>query len=87
MYSLSFSPDSLLLSSSSNTETIHVFKLEHAERQTEQNTGWMGYLTKGLMSAANYLPSGVADVVNQGRSFALVRHPFAGVRNIGMIAK
>ena len=28
MYSLSFSPDGVLLSSSSNTETVHVFKLD-----------------------------------------------------------
>jgi len=88
MYSLSFSPDGVLLSSSSNTETVHVFKLEPqgSEKPPEQSQGWMGYLGKAIMSAATYLPSQVADVVNQGRSYAVVRHPFAGVRNICIIA-
>ncbi|OQV21139.1 WD repeat domain phosphoinositide-interacting protein 2 [Hypsibius exemplaris] len=88
MYSLSFSPDGQLLSSSSNTETVHVFKLEAqgAERPPEPNQGWMGYFGKAIMNAATYLPSQVADVVNQGRSYAVVRHPFAGVRNICIIA-
>ncbi|GAV05961.1 hypothetical protein RvY_16009 [Ramazzottius varieornatus] len=87
MYSLAFSPDAVLLSSSSNTETVHVFKLEPADTKPveAQNQGWMNYLGKALANAATYLPSQVADVVNQGRSFALVRHPFAGVRNICII--
>ncbi|XP_055328386.1 WD repeat domain phosphoinositide-interacting protein 2-like [Paramacrobiotus metropolitanus] len=86
MYSLSFSPDALLLSSSSNTETVHVFKLEQGEKPPEQNQSWMNYLGKAIMNAATYLPAQVSDVVNQGRSFAVVRHPFSGVRNICMIA-
>ena len=28
IYSLAFSPDSMFLASSSNTETVHIFKLE-----------------------------------------------------------
>jgi autophagy-related protein 18 len=31
IYSLAFSPDSLFLSASSNTETVHIFKLEQVK--------------------------------------------------------
>ena len=65
---------------------VVIFVLFHRPVEA-QNQGWMNSLGKALANAATYLPSQVADVVNQGRSFALVRHPFAGVRNICIITK
>ncbi|KAJ8980447.1 hypothetical protein NQ317_001620 [Molorchus minor] len=66
------------LGCSSNTETVHVFKLEEPKdspRRSVEESSWMGYLT-------NYLPTQVADVFNQGRAFATAHLPFYGVKNV-----
>ncbi|KOX73301.1 WD repeat domain phosphoinositide-interacting protein 2 [Melipona quadrifasciata] len=84
--SLAFSIDCMFLCCSSNTETVHIFKLEEpkeALRQTTEETqGWMGYLTKAVSASANYLPSQVTDVFTQGRAFASVHLPFQGLKNV-----
>ncbi|PSN33782.1 WD repeat domain phosphoinositide-interacting protein 2 [Blattella germanica] len=84
--SLAFSMDSMFLCCSSNTETVHVFKLEEPRevpRQApEENQGWMGWMSKAVSVSANYLPSQVTDVFNQGRAFASVHLPFQGLRNV-----
>ncbi|XP_043256861.1 WD repeat domain phosphoinositide-interacting protein 2 isoform X5 [Colletes gigas] len=80
------STDSMFLCCSSNTETVHIFKLEEpkeALRQaTEESQTWMGYLTKAVSASANYLPSQVTDVFNQGRAFASVHLPFQGLKSV-----
>ncbi|CAG0915083.1 unnamed protein product [Notodromas monacha] len=68
IYSLAFSPDSLFLSASSNTETVHIFKLEQFSRV--------------LTASASYLPTQVTEVFSQGRDFATVHLPYGNVRNI-----
>lgn len=86
--SLSFSMCSQYLCCSSNTETVHVFKLEEPKetpRQSLEEGGWMGYLTKAVSASANYLPSQVTDVFNQGRAFATAHLPVHGVRNVTAI--
>lgn len=86
---LSFSADSLFLCASSNTETVHIFKLEHpkdSSRPTEEPSGWMGYLGKALMTPASYLPTQVTDVFTQGRAFAQVKLPFSGLKNVCALA-
>ncbi|XP_077490454.1 autophagy-related 18a isoform X2 [Amblyomma americanum] len=85
IWSLAFSADSLFLCASSNTETVHIFKLEdpkEANKVAEEPGTWMGYLGKALLQSASYLPTQVTDVFNQGRSFASVHLPFAGVRTV-----
>ncbi|XP_022080413.1 WD repeat domain phosphoinositide-interacting protein 2-like [Acanthaster planci] len=85
--SLAFSSDSMFLCASSNTETVHIFKLEvPKEKSTEEPTSWMGYLGKALMTPANYLPSQVTEVFNQGRAFATVKLPFSGLKNVCALA-
>ncbi|XP_025152525.1 WD repeat domain phosphoinositide-interacting protein 2 isoform X4 [Harpegnathos saltator] len=84
--SLSFSSDSMWLCCSSNTETVHIFKLEEPKETPGQTTdeaqSWMGYLTKAVTASANYLPSQVTDVFTQGRAFASVHLPFQGLKNV-----
>ncbi|XP_032473835.1 WD repeat domain phosphoinositide-interacting protein 1 isoform X1 [Phocoena sinus] len=81
--SLAFSMDSQLLCASSNTETVHIFKLEHlANRQPEEPSTWTSYMGKMLMAATNYLPTQVSDMMNQDRAFATGRLGFSGHRNI-----
>ncbi|XP_046391606.1 WD repeat domain phosphoinositide-interacting protein 2 isoform X3 [Ischnura elegans] len=85
--SLAFSMDSYFLCCSSNTETVHVFRLDEPKdiscrAAPEECQGWMGYLTKAVSASANYLPSQVTDVFNQGRAFASVHLPFQGMRNV-----
>ncbi|KAK0173621.1 hypothetical protein PV328_006790 [Microctonus aethiopoides] len=84
--SLAFSIDSMFLCCSSNTETVHIFKLEEAKEPPRQAPdeaqGWMGYITKAVYASANLLPSQVTDVFNQGRAFASVHLPFQGLKNV-----
>ncbi|XP_054016622.1 WD repeat domain phosphoinositide-interacting protein 2 isoform X1 [Hylaeus anthracinus] len=90
--SLAFSLDSMFLCCSSNTETVHIFKLEEPKeiggtnrykpQATEESQTWMGYLTKAVSASANYLPTQVTDVFNQGRAFASVHLPFQGLKNV-----
>ncbi|KAB0403967.1 hypothetical protein E2I00_018512, partial [Balaenoptera physalus] len=95
--SLAFSMDSQLLCASSNTETVHIFKLEHLasrERlsltlacallpsQPEEPSTWTSYVGKMFMAATNYLPTQVSDMMNQDRAFATGRLGFSGHRNI-----
>ncbi|KAK3593298.1 hypothetical protein CHS0354_031357 [Potamilus streckersoni] len=83
IFSLAFSLDSMYLSASSNTETVHIFKLEiPKERPVEETQGWMGYLGQALKTSANYLPAQVTDMLNQGRSFATARLPNYGFKNV-----
>ncbi|XP_034936289.1 WD repeat domain phosphoinositide-interacting protein 2 isoform X2 [Chelonus insularis] len=84
--SLAFSMDSMFLCCSSNTETVHIFKLEESKEPPKQAPdeaqSWMGYLTKAVCASANYLPSQVTDVFYQGRAFASVHLPFQGLKNV-----
>lgn len=91
--SLAFSADSLLLAASSNTETVHLFKLEHVQQQhtkevsntisaSPNETTWMDYFNKVLSSSSNYLPSQVSDMLTQDRAFATVKLPFSGQKNV-----
>lgn len=89
VYSLAFSQDSEFLALSSNTETIHIFKLDQGEAAVpvveppvEGEAGWMGYLSK----AVAYLPTQVTDTLAQSRAWATVSVPSAGVPNIVTIA-
>lgn len=90
--SLTFSTNSNYLTVSSNTETVHVFQLdspkENVPRQQvdENSQGWMGYyLSQALTASANYLPTQVTDVFNQGRAFATVHLPFQGMKNVCVV--
>ena len=84
--SLCFSPDSLFLCASSNTETVHVFKLDQVTSNrnavAEEGSSWMDYLSKVWTSSASYLPTQVTEVLNQDRAFATVKLPFSGIRNV-----
>jgi len=79
---MSFSQDSLFLCLCSNTETVHIFKLEEIKEKPVEDNTWTGMLTSGLKSSASYLPSGISDVMNQGRSFATARLPSAGLKSV-----
>ncbi|KAB7498848.1 WD repeat domain phosphoinositide-interacting protein 2, partial [Armadillidium nasatum] len=71
IYSLSFSKNSQFLLCSSNTETVHIFKLEEVNTPPavpEESTGIMGWMSKAVSASASYLPSPVTDIIrNQPR--------------------
>uniref|UniRef100_A0A2K6T585 WD repeat domain, phosphoinositide interacting 2 n=1 Tax=Saimiri boliviensis boliviensis TaxID=39432 RepID=A0A2K6T585_SAIBB len=72
--SLAFSMDSMFLSASSNTETVHIFKLQTVkEKPPEELTTWTWYFGK-----CSWPPP--------GRAFATVRLPFCGHKNIRSLA-
>uniref|UniRef100_A0A7M4FNX7 WD repeat domain, phosphoinositide interacting 1 n=1 Tax=Crocodylus porosus TaxID=8502 RepID=A0A7M4FNX7_CROPO len=85
--SLVFSMDSQFLCASSNTETVHIFKLEHlTDSRPEEPPTWSGYMGKMFMAATNYLPSQVSGMMSQDRAFATVRLNFSGQRNICVLS-
>ncbi|XP_060758105.1 WD repeat domain phosphoinositide-interacting protein 1 isoform X7 [Neoarius graeffei] len=72
--SLSFSPDAQFLCASSNTETVHIFKLEqHGHGREEENPSWSAYVGKMFSAASSYLPAQVSGMMSQDRAFATVR--------------
>ncbi|XP_032593309.1 WD repeat domain phosphoinositide-interacting protein 2 isoform X2 [Drosophila grimshawi] len=82
--SLSFSSCADYLVSSSNTETVHIFRLDRSTADSndhgkQSSDDWMGFLSKTVTS---YLPTQVTDVFSQGRAFASVTLPEAGVRRM-----
>uniref|UniRef100_A0A8B9HI56 WD repeat domain, phosphoinositide interacting 1 n=1 Tax=Astyanax mexicanus TaxID=7994 RepID=A0A8B9HI56_ASTMX len=81
--SLSFSPDAQFLCASSNTETVHIFKLEHGEEETPT---WSAYVGKMFTAASSYLPSQVSGMMSQDRAFATVRLHTAGQKNVCTLA-
>ncbi|XP_029620867.1 WD repeat domain phosphoinositide-interacting protein 1 isoform X2 [Salmo trutta] len=85
--SLSFSSDAQFLCASSNTETVHIFKLEHhnPSRAGESPT-WGAYVGKMFTAASTYLPSQVSDMMHQDRAFATVRLNMFGLKNICALA-
>ncbi|XP_048520008.1 WD repeat domain phosphoinositide-interacting protein 2 isoform X2 [Dendroctonus ponderosae] len=78
---LSFSMCGHFLLCSSNTETVHIFKLEEASKESKKTIDegtWMGMLS-------SYLPSSVTDTLstlNQDRAYATATLPCAGVKNV-----
>ncbi|MFT7804230.1 WD repeat domain phosphoinositide-interacting protein 1 isoform X1 [Arapaima gigas] len=85
--SLSFSADAQFLCASSNTETVHIFKLEqHSPSREEETPTWSAYVGKMFSAASNYLPAQVSDMMNQDRAFATVRLNIFGLKNICALA-
>lgn len=83
--SLSFSADTQFLCASSNTETVHIFRLEH-HSPSQEAPSWSAYMGKMFSAASTYLPSQVSDMMHQDRAFATVRLSVAGVRNIAALS-
>ncbi|KAM6951616.1 WD repeat domain phosphoinositide-interacting protein 1-like isoform 2-T2 [Aplochiton taeniatus] len=85
--SLSFSTDAQFLCASSNTETVHIFKLEqHSPSQEEESPTWSAYVGKMFTAASTYLPAQVSDMMHQDRAFATVRLNMFGLKNVCALA-
>jgi len=85
IYSLSFSSDSTLLCASSNTETVHIFKLEDpkdSKSNQEQGSTWLfGAIKDALYGTASAIPP-INQAFLQDRSFAHAKLPFCGLKNV-----
>lgn len=92
---LAFSACGAYLAATSNTETVHVFRLaeaaagppEEPAAPDDEPAGWMGWLSSAVSAGAGYLPAQVADVLAQGRAFAAARLPHTGYRAVAAITK
>uniref|UniRef100_A0A3P8S7V1 WD repeat domain, phosphoinositide interacting 1 n=2 Tax=Percomorphaceae TaxID=1489872 RepID=A0A3P8S7V1_AMPPE len=85
--SLCFSPDGLYLVSSSNTETVHIFKLEPLGPSAEDEAAsWTAYMGKMFSAASTYLPAQVSGMMSQDRAFATVHLLSAAQRNVCTLA-
>ncbi|XP_003745442.1 WD repeat domain phosphoinositide-interacting protein 2 [Galendromus occidentalis] len=93
IYSLAFNAESTLLACASNTETVHIFKLDENSASStasaqptvgsfQEDAGWMNMFGKALMSGSSYLPFAVSDVFAQGRSFATAKLTFSGIPSV-----
>ncbi|XP_008288447.1 WD repeat domain phosphoinositide-interacting protein 1-like isoform X2 [Stegastes partitus] len=85
--SLCFSPDGQYLCASSNTETVHIFKLEQLGPSGEDEAAtWTAYVGKMFSAASNYLPAQVSGMMSQDRAFATVHLLSAAQRNVCTLA-
>ncbi|XP_029293039.1 WD repeat domain phosphoinositide-interacting protein 1 isoform X2 [Cottoperca gobio] len=84
--SLSFSPDGLFLCASSNTETVHIFKLEQLGPSGGDEASWTAYVGKMFSAASSYLPVQVSGMMSQDRAFATVHLVTSGQRNVCTLA-
>ncbi|KAK7601658.1 hypothetical protein V9T40_009099 [Parthenolecanium corni] len=85
--SMAFSMDGVFLCCASNTETVHVFRLEEPKDlkqkpPIDENQTWMGIFTRAVTASATYLPTQVTDVFNQGRAYVSVHLPYSGMKNV-----
>ncbi|XP_041857526.1 WD repeat domain phosphoinositide-interacting protein 1 [Melanotaenia boesemani] len=81
--SLSFSSDGQFLCASSNTETVHIFKLEQLGLSGEDEAAtWTTYVGKMFSAASSYLPAQVSGMMSQDRAFATVHLLSSGQRNV-----
>lgn len=83
--SLSFSADAKFLCASSNTETVHIFRLG-PHSPSKESPSWSSYMGKMFSAASTYLPSQVSDMMHQDRAFATVRLSVSGLKNISALA-
>uniref|UniRef100_A0A8C2X7T8 WD repeat domain, phosphoinositide interacting 1 n=1 Tax=Cyclopterus lumpus TaxID=8103 RepID=A0A8C2X7T8_CYCLU len=85
--SLSFSPDGQFLCASSNTETVHIFKLEQlGPSGGDEAATWTAYVGKMFSAASSYLPAQVSGMMSQDRAFATVHLVMSAQRNICTLA-
>ncbi|XP_056143713.1 WD repeat domain phosphoinositide-interacting protein 1 isoform X2 [Lampris incognitus] len=85
--SLSFSSDGEFLCASSNTETVHIFKLEQLGPSDEDEAStWTSYVGKMFSAASSYLPAQVSGMMSQDRAFATAHLLTSGQRNICTLA-
>ncbi|KAL0841646.1 hypothetical protein ABMA28_015298 [Loxostege sticticalis] len=95
---LAFSACGSYLAATSNTETVHVFRLQEGAGGEEGGAGegeaaaapeaaatWMGWISQAVTAGKTYLPAQVADVLAQGRAFAAARLPATGHRAVAAI--
>ncbi|XP_008336580.2 WD repeat domain phosphoinositide-interacting protein 1-like [Cynoglossus semilaevis] len=85
--SLSFSPDGQFLCASSNTETVHIFKLEQlGPSGVDEAATWTAYVGKMFSAASSYLPAQVSGMMSQDRAFATVHLPSSDPGNVCTLA-
>ncbi|XP_075888600.1 WD repeat domain phosphoinositide-interacting protein 1 [Nelusetta ayraudi] len=81
--SLSFSHDGQFLCASSNTETVHIFKLEQQGPSGEDEAAtWTSYVGKMFSAASSYFPAQVSGMMSQDRAFATVHLLTSGRKNV-----
>nr|XP_046271510.1 WD repeat domain phosphoinositide-interacting protein 1 isoform X2 [Scatophagus argus] len=85
--SLSFSPDGQFLCASSNTETVHIFKLDQlGPSGGDEVATWSAYMGKMFSAASSYFPAQVSGMMSQDRAFATVHLLTSGQRNACTLA-
>ncbi|KAM3598186.1 uncharacterized protein V6R79_014688 [Siganus canaliculatus] len=85
--SLSFSHDGQFLCASSNTETVHIFKLEQLGLSGgDEAATWTAYVGKMFSAASSYFPAQVSGMMSQDRAFATVHLLASSQRNVCALA-
>ncbi|XP_033944933.1 WD repeat domain phosphoinositide-interacting protein 1 isoform X1 [Pseudochaenichthys georgianus] len=85
--SLSFSPDGQFLCASSNTETVHIFKMDQlGPSGGDEAATWTAYVGKMFSAASSYLPAQVSGMMSQDRAFAVVHLLTSVQRNVCTMA-
>ncbi|XP_038211669.1 WD repeat domain phosphoinositide-interacting protein 2 isoform X4 [Zerene cesonia] len=88
---LAFSACGAYLAATSNTETVHVFRLQEGGERAPDDAaappepGWVDWMSQTLSAGLVYLPAQVSDVLSQGRAFASAKLPRAGCRAVAAV--
>ncbi|UYV62183.1 WIPI2 [Cordylochernes scorpioides] len=86
IYSLTFSCNDKYLCTSSNTETVHIFKLDHQAEPPPDDGGYWSFMGRVFREGANMLPYPMTEMWKQERSFATALVPSSQCRKVATIA-
>lgn len=94
IYSMSFNMVSSLLCVSSDTETVHIFKLSQESGSDDSSGGKEIQQQQRRKSSSNggtfgksFLPDRLTDMWESSRHFASLKLPNAGVRNLVALSR
>ncbi|KAJ3322591.1 autophagy protein [Boothiomyces sp. JEL0866] len=81
IFSISFSLNNKLLSVSSDTDTVHIYKLEQQQQQ-QRRLSYLEQLSSATTAIQNYLPTNITDIWEPTRHFAFAKLPTKDKINI-----
>lgn len=85
IYSMSFNLVSTLLCVSSDTETVHIFKLSDSDSQEEAAV--VQSKPNSFRGMGSFLPDRLTDIWESNRHFASLKLPNAGVRSLVALSR
>lgn len=87
IFSMSFNLVSTLLCVSSDTETVHIFKLSDSDSHEEDEKTIPKHKPSSFRGMGSFLPDRLTDIWDSSRHFASLKLPNAGVRSLVALSR